>query len=85
MVANYKDFNFFLLPKNLTFTNDITRLYNERQVRNNMVPEYEFAPVFLKTFNWDRNYSIIGYDLTKNIKAGLTQQTEQFLKRESSC
>ena len=33
-----------------------------------MVPEYEFAPVF-KTFNWDRNYSI-GYDLTKNIKAG---------------
>ena len=64
-----KDFNFFLLPKNLTFTNDITRLYNERQVRNNMVPEYEFAPVFLKTFNWDRNYSI-GYDLTKNIKAG---------------
>ena len=66
-----KDFNFFLLPKNLTFTNDITRLYNERQVRNNLVPDYEFAPVFLKKFNWDRNYNI-GYDLTKNIKASFS-------------
>jgi cell surface protein SprA len=63
-----KDFNLFLLPKNISFTNDYSRLYNERQVRNNIVPDYIFAPVFMKRFDWNRNYQL-GYDLTKNIKA----------------
>ena len=63
-----KDFNLFLLPKNISFTNDYSRLYNERQVRNNIVPDYNFAPVFMKRFDWNRNYQL-GYDLTKNIKA----------------
>jgi cell surface protein SprA len=63
-----KDFNLFLLPKNISFTNDYSRLYNERQVRNNIVPDYKFAPVFMKRFDWIRNYQL-GYDLTKNIKA----------------
>ena len=59
------------MPKNLTFTNNLSRIYNERQVRNNLVPNYEFAPIFLKKFNWDRTYDI-GYDLTKNIKASFS-------------
>jgi cell surface protein SprA len=63
-----KDFNLFLTPKNISFTNDIMRSYNERQVRNNMVPDYEFEPVYIKRFTWNRNYNI-GYDLTKNLKA----------------
>lgn len=63
-----RDFNVFLMPKNLTFTNDFLRMYNERQVRNNLVPNYQFNPVFLKKFDWNRNYNV-GYDLTKNIKA----------------
>ena len=63
-----KDFNLFLLPKNISFTNDYSRLYNERQVRNNIVPDYKFAPVYMKRFDWIRNYQL-GYDLTKNIKA----------------
>ena len=66
-----KDFNLFLMPKNLAFTNNLSRIYNERQVRNNLVPNYEFAPIFLKKFNWDRTYNI-GYDLTKNIKASFS-------------
>jgi cell surface protein SprA len=43
-------------------------MYNERQVRNNLVPNYQFNPVFLKKFDWNRNYNI-GYDITKNLKA----------------
>jgi cell surface protein SprA len=62
-----KETNVFFLPKNLTFTNDISRIYNERQIRNNLVPTYEFAPVYLKRFDWVRGYNV-GYDLTKNIK-----------------
>lgn len=62
-----KDFNLYLTPKNISFTNDILRTYNERQVRNNMVPDYEFQPVYVKRFTWNRTYSL-GYDLTKNLK-----------------
>jgi len=66
-----KDFNVYLMPKNISFTNDYSRIYNERQVRNNLVPNYEFQPVFLKRFDWTRNYNI-GYDITKNLKASFT-------------
>lgn len=66
--AIVKDINIFYLPKNISFTNDILRSYNERQVKNNIVPDYEFQPVYVKRFTWNRNYSI-GYDLTRNLKA----------------
>lgn len=69
--ALVRDVNFFLMPKNITFTNDLSRLYNERQVRNNLVPTYEFTPVYLKRFDWNRNYGL-GYDLTKNLKTSFT-------------
>ena len=62
-----KDFNLFLTPKNLSFSNDLLRTYNERQIRNNLVPDYEFAPVYVKRFNWNRTYAL-GYDITKNLK-----------------
>lgn len=66
-LALIKDFNLYLTPKNISFTNDVLRSYNERQVRNNMVPDYEFNPVYVKRFTWNRAYNL-GYDLTKNIK-----------------
>lgn len=66
-LAIVRDVNFFLTPKNISFTNDLLRVYNERQVRNNLVPDYEFDPLYLKRFNWNRNYNL-GYDLTKNLK-----------------
>jgi cell surface protein SprA len=62
-----RDMNLYLKPKNISFTNDLLRTYNERQVRNNLVPDYEFAPLYLKRFNWNRNYNL-GYDVTKNLK-----------------
>ena len=62
-----KDINLYLTPKNIAFTNDVTRIYNERQIRNNLVPDYEFHPVYVKQFNWRRQYTF-GYDITKNLK-----------------
>jgi cell surface protein SprA len=66
-LALIKDFNLYLTPKNISFTNDLIRTYNERQVRNNIVPDYEFQPVYVKRFSWNRNYNL-GYDVTKNLK-----------------
>lgn len=63
-----QDINLFLVPKNISFSNDATRMYNERQIRNNLVPDFEFAPVYAKQFFWNRKYGM-GYDITKNLKA----------------
>lgn len=65
--ALVKEFNIYLAPKNVSFSNDVFRSYNERQIKNNLVPNYEFRPVYLKRFTWNRNYNL-GWDLTKNLK-----------------
>ncbi|MCH2224084.1 MAG: cell surface protein SprA [Crocinitomicaceae bacterium] len=65
--ALIRDANFYLAPKNISFSNDLIRMYNERQIRNNLVPDYEFRPVYVKRFNWNRKYGI-AYDLTKKLK-----------------
>lgn len=62
-----KDFNLNYMPSTIAVTNDLTRNYNERQVKNNLVPDYEFEPVFVKNFFWNRTY-YLGWDLTKNLK-----------------
>lgn len=66
-----RDFNFYWMPKNISFGSDVLRSYNERQVRNNLVPGYEFAPVFVKRFNWDRDYGL-AWDLSKKLKFNFT-------------
>lgn len=65
--AIVRDANISLQPKNISFTNDVVRNYNERQIKNNLVPDYEFKPVYVKNFTWNRGYKI-GWDLTKNLK-----------------
>lgn len=62
-----RDANFFLTPKNIGVNNDLVRSYNERQVRNNITPGYQFNPVYVKSFTWNRQYNF-GYDITKNLK-----------------
>ncbi len=65
--ALIRDMNFFLTPKNISFSNDIMRTYNERQIRNNLLPEYEFEPVYVKRFDWNRTYNV-GWDFTRKLK-----------------
>ncbi|MDX2359255.1 MAG: cell surface protein SprA [Crocinitomicaceae bacterium] len=74
-----RDFNFYLLPKNISFNSDIMRSYNERQVRNNIVPDYEFAPVYVKRFNWNRQYGL-AYDLTKKLKFSFSATNSSIFK-----
>ncbi len=65
--ALIRDMNFFLTPKNIAFGTNTMRSYNERQVKNNIVPDYEFAAVYVKRFNWNRDYSL-AYDITQKLK-----------------
>jgi cell surface protein SprA len=65
--AMIRDMNLYLNPKNVSFTNDLQRSYNERKIRNNLAPDYEFDPVYVKSFFWNRKYNL-AYDITKNLK-----------------
>ena len=62
-----RDANFFLTPKNIAFNNDLMRSYNERKIRNNLTPSFDFQPYYVKSFTWNRTYNL-GYDITKNLK-----------------
>ena len=62
-----KDANLYLKPKTISITNDVLRNYNERKVRNNIDPTFDFTPVYVKSFTWNRSYNF-GYDITKNLK-----------------
>lgn len=65
--AIVRDINLSLAPKNLSFTNDVVRNYNERQIRNNLDQTFIFQPVYVKNFTWNRGYKL-GWDFTKNLK-----------------
>ncbi len=67
--AIVRDMNLSYVPKMISFNNDINRSYNERQIRNTIdtASNFEFAPVYVKTFNWNRMYKV-GWDFTKNLK-----------------
>ena len=65
--ALIKDFNFYTLPKSISFQTDLDRYYNKTQFRNLNNPDFILPPYFNKSFVWNRNYSI-KYDLTRTLK-----------------
>ncbi len=75
--AIVRDMNIALKPKNISFTNDIVRSYNERQIRNTIdtsATAFQYRPVYVKNFTWNRNYKL-GWDLTKNFKMTVNATT----------
>ncbi len=65
--ALLKDFNFYTLPKSISFQTDLDRYYNKTQFRNINNPDFILPPYYNKAFVWNRNYSI-KYDLTRTLK-----------------
>jgi cell surface protein SprA len=62
-----KDFNFYLLPKNIGVNTNITRNYNE-QLSRNLVPGLSQLPTLRqRNFLFDWDYTI-GYDVSKALK-----------------
>lgn len=62
-----KDFNFYLLPKQLSFRTDVDRIYNEYLSRNKTNSIIILEPTYVKAFNWNRTYTL-AYDLSKALK-----------------
>ena len=62
-----KDFNFYSLPKSISFQTDFDRYNNKTQFRNINNPDFILPPYFNKAFIWNRSYNI-KYDLTRTLK-----------------
>ena len=69
-----RDVNFYLLPKQVSVSNQMQRMYEVSTVRDNMSvlnPLADFEPIItpqvVKTWTWNRNYTV-KYDLTQALK-----------------
>ncbi|RRG20301.1 cell surface protein SprA [Ancylomarina euxinus] len=62
-----RDFNFYLMPTQLSVRSDIQRYYREVETRNIEQPDLLITPTYDKNFNWYRYYDL-KYNLTKNLK-----------------
>lgn len=61
------DFNFYYLPRMISFRTDMEREYNESLLRNKTQSIIILEPTYVKTFNWNRIFNI-RYDLSQALK-----------------
>jgi len=66
-----KDFNFYLLPKTLTFRTEMNRLYEEDKLRNKSRADILIDTTYIKDFTWSRDYGL-KFDLTSGLKVDYT-------------
>lgn len=62
-----RDFNFYLLPKQLGFRTIIDRMYNESLMRRKTKALIIIEPTYIKTFQWNRNYDL-RWDIARSLK-----------------
>ncbi len=73
-----RDFNFYYVPRNISFGTSMTRYYEESQLRDNMEPiikdtTFQYM-TYDKNWQWDRT-SDIKWDLTRSLKLSFTSAT----------
>lgn len=63
-LALLRDFNFYYMPKSLSFRTDLDRMYNETLLRDKTEAKLIIEPNYVKTFDWNRLYNM-QFDLTR--------------------
>jgi cell surface protein SprA len=66
-----RDFNFYYLPRMLSFRTNIDRGYGESLMRPKSTGIVLLEPNFVKTFSWNRLYDV-RWDLTRGLKLEFT-------------
>ncbi len=69
-----KDFNFYLMPTQVSYRTEMLRDYNETQLRNVNNPDYKIPITISKNFNWNR-YFDLNYNFTKALKFDFSSTT----------
>jgi cell surface protein SprA len=66
-LAVIRDFNFYYIPKLLSFRTDMYRDYQRRLLRNTSGAEIIIQPTYTKQWDWNRIYDI-KYDFSQSLK-----------------
>jgi cell surface protein SprA len=66
-----KDFNFNLLPANVSFRTDLNRIFEETKIRNISDGPIIIEPTYFKNFTWARMYSL-RWELTRSLSFDYT-------------
>ena len=66
-LALVRDFNFNLVPSQISFRSDLNRTSSVLQYRNITNPQFILPKSYLKDFNWNRYYDL-RFDLTRGLK-----------------
>ncbi|MBR6843868.1 MAG: cell surface protein SprA [Bacteroidales bacterium] len=61
-----KEFNFFYQPKNISFSTEVYRDYEETLLRNKSAALVIIKPTYFKQFTWQRTYGL-QYDLMRSL------------------
>ena len=73
-----KDFNFYYLPKMFSFRTDMTRMYNERKLRNKSFGKVQIDPTYNKTWNWNRMYDL-KFDLSQSLTFNFNANVQTYI------
>ena len=73
-----RDFNFYVLPKQISFRTDVFRSYLETKLRNNSGLDFDIDPTFSKYFTLNRS-SNIKYDFTRSLKFNFSSNTRSII------
>ncbi len=83
-----KEFNFYLMPKSISFANTVVRDFKEKQIRTISYlgedPEdaYEFDPIYTQNLNFTRNFNL-KYDFSKSLKFAFSSNQKSRFDNES--
>ncbi len=73
-----KDFNFYYMPRSISFRTDMNREYNARTLRNKSTALIKIDTTYIKRWDWTRLYDL-RYDLTQNLKIEFNANASAFV------
>jgi cell surface protein SprA len=73
------DFNFYYLPKSLSFRTDMNREETERKLRNKSTGLILLKPTFSRKWDWNRNFDL-KYDLATSLSMQFRSTSNAFIR-----
>jgi cell surface protein SprA len=78
-----RDFNFYLVPNQVSYRWEFVRDYNEVQLRNLSNPDFNIEPSVSRSFDWNRFFDL-NYNLTKSLRLDYKAATNARIDEPSS-
>ncbi len=74
-----KDFNFYLLPKNLSIRMDMDRQFDRRKYRDKSFGDIITYPTYTRIWDWNRNYNF-KYDFSRSLTLEYAAGAKAYIK-----